>query len=237
MTLLDVTGLQAYYGASQVLFGIELSIGAGEVLTLVGRNGSGRSTLARALVGRVVRHGSIRFDGQELGAWPAHRIARAGIAYVPENREVFSQLEVEENLLLGRRAPRPGDSSASRWDLAACYELFPRLAERRRALAGALSGGEQQMLVLCRAMMGNPRLLIVDEPTEGLSPQMVELVADTLERLKRSGLSILLIEQKLAIAMRLADRVAVLGRGEVVFKGTPASLTDHPDILRTWVEV
>ena len=235
--MLEVRGLEASYGRSRVLTGIDLEIGAGQVLTLVGRNGAGRSTLARALVGRVAVRGSIRFDGRELVGWPAHRIARAGIAYVPENREVFAQLEVEENLVLGRRAPPPGTSGSGAWDLEACYALFPRLAERRRALAGALSGGEQQMLVLCRAMMGNPRLLVVDEPTEGLSPQMVDLVAGTLERLKRSGLSILLVEQKLAIAMGLADRVAVIGRGEIVFRGTPAELDGRPDIMKTWVEV
>jgi branched-chain amino acid transport system ATP-binding protein len=234
--MLEVRALEAFYGPSQVLFGLDFAVGAGEVLTLIGRNGAGRSTLARALVGRVAVRGSVRFDGQEIAGLPAHRIARAGIAYVPENRDVFSQLMVEENLVLGRRAG-PGTAASGGWDLEACYALFPRLAERRRALAGALSGGEQQMLVLCRAMMGNPRLLIVDEPTEGLSPQMVELVAGTLERLRRSGLSILLIEQKLAIAMRLADRVAVLGRGEFVFMGTPADLDTQSDILKTWVEV
>jgi branched-chain amino acid transport system ATP-binding protein len=234
--MLEVRALEAFYGASQVLFGLDFAVGAGEVLTLIGRNGAGRSTLARALVGRVTVRGSVRFDGQEIAGLPAHRIARAGIAYVPENRDVFGHLTVEENLVLGRRA-RPGTAASGGWDLEACYELFPRLAERRRALAGALSGGEQQMLVLCRAMMGNPRLLIVDEPTEGLSPQMVELVAGTLERLRRSGLSILLIEQKLAIAMRLADRVAVLGRGEFVFMGTPADLDTQSDIVKTWVEV
>jgi branched-chain amino acid transport system ATP-binding protein len=235
--MLEVRGLEAFYGRSQVLFGLDFTIGAGDVFTVIGRNGAGRSTLARALVGRVAARGSIRFRDQELAGQPSHRIARAGIAYVPENREVFGQLEVEENLVLGRRAPPPDTPATTAWDLDACYALFPRLAERRRALAGALSGGEQQMLVLCRAMMGNPRLLIVDEPTEGLSPQMVELVAGTLERLRRSGLSILLIEQKLAIALRLADRVAVLGRGEFVFQGTPAELDRQPDIMKSWVEV
>ena len=235
--MLEVRGLEAFYGRSQVLFGLDFTVAAGDVFTVIGRNGAGRSPLARALVGRVAVRGSIRFRDQELAGRSSHRIARAGVAYVPENREVFGQLEVEENLVLGRRAPQPGTPATSAWDLDACYALVPRLAERRRALAGALSGGEQQMLVLCRAMMGNPRLLIVDEPTEGLSPQMVELVAGTLERLKRSGLSILLIEQKLAIALRLADRVAVLGRGEFVFQGTPAELERQSDIMKSWVEV
>jgi branched-chain amino acid transport system ATP-binding protein len=186
--MLEIEGLSAWYGASQVLFGVSLSVGAGEVLTLVGRNGAGRSTLARALVGRVRRQGSVRLNGRELVHEPSHRIARAGIGYVPENREVFGQLNVEENLLLGEQAPAA--TGARLWNLARCYALFPRLQERRLAPAAALSGGEQQMLVLCRALMGNPRLLVIDEPTEGLSPHDgAALVARTLAQLKQEGLS------------------------------------------------
>lgn len=231
--MLEVRGLNAFYGASQVLFGLDLSLGEGRVLTLVGRNGAGRSTVARALVGRVTRHGSVRFMDRELVHERAFRIARSGIGYVPENREVFGQLDVEENLRLGQRAPLPGATTA--WDLDRCYDLFPRLRERRQAPAGALSGGEQQMLVLCRALMGNPRLLIVDEPTEGLSPQMVERVAETLSRLKREGLAMLLIEQKLDIALDLADDVLVIGHGEVRFHGSVPQLRAQPDVIDTWV--
>ena len=233
--MLEIEGLSAWYGASQVLFGVSLSVGAGEVLTLVGRNGAGRSTLAGALVGRVRRQGSVRLNGRELVHEPSHRIARAGIGYVPENREVFGQLNVEENLLLGERPPAA--AGARPWNLARCYALFPRLQERRLAPAAALSGGEQQMLVLCRALMGNPRLLVIDEPTEGLSPMMVSLVAQTLAQLKQEGLSLLLIEQKLELALDLADQVAVLGRGELVFAGPPAALRQRPELIESWVGV
>ncbi len=173
--------------------------------------------------------------GRELVGERAFRIARAGIGYVPENREVFGQLDVEENLRLGQRAPASGAATA--WDLERCYDLFPRLRERRHAPAGALSGGEQQMLVLCRALMGNPRLLVIDEPTEGLSPQMVQRVAETLSRLKREGLAMLLIEQKLDIALDLADDVLVLGHGEAVFHGSVPQLRAQPEVVETWVGV
>jgi branched-chain amino acid transport system ATP-binding protein len=233
--MLEVRALDAFYGASQVLFGVDFTLNEGRVLTVVGRNGAGRSTLARALVGRVVRQGSVRFMGRELVNERSFRIARAGVSYVPENREVFDQLNVEENLQLGQRSPVSGVSA--KWNLERCYELFPRLVERRLAPAGALSGGEQQMLVLCRALMGNPRLLVIDEPTEGLSPQMVQRVAETLLLLKGEGLSMLLIEQKLDIALELADDVLVLGRGEVVFFGSVAQLRAQPELIETWVGV
>jgi branched-chain amino acid transport system ATP-binding protein len=233
--MLEVRALTARYGASQVLFGIDFDLAAGRVLTLLGRNGAGRTTVARALVGRVARGGSVRFQGRELVAERPFRIARGGIAYVPENREVFGQLNVEENLRLGQQTAAAG--TAQPWTLDRCYALFPRLQDRRLAPAGALSGGEQQMLVLCRALMGNPQLLIVDEPTEGLSPQMVQRVADTLAQLKREGLALLLIEQKLDIALDLADDVLVLGRGETVFHGTAAALRERSDVIDTWVGV
>lgn len=234
-SMLEVRALTARYGASRVLHGIDFDLPAGRVLTLLGRNGAGRSTVARALVGRVARSGSVRLLGRELVAERPFRIARAGIAYVPENREVFGQLNVEENLRLGQQPAAAGASQP--WTLARCYALFPRLQERRLAPAGALSGGEQQMLVLCRALMGNPRLLIVDEPTEGLSPQMVQRVAETLAQLKREGLALLLIEQKLDIALDLADDVLVLGRGEAVFHGSAAALRGRSNIIDTWVGV
>ena len=233
--MLEVRALTARYGASRVLHGIDFDLPAGRVLTLLGRNGAGRSTVARALVGRVARGGSVRLLGRELVAERPFRIARAGMAYVPENREVFGQLNVEENLQLGQQ-PAAADA-AQPWTLERCYALFPRLHERRLAPAGALSGGEQQMLVLCRALMGNPRLLIVDEPTEGLSPQMVQRVAETLAQLKAEGLALLLIEQKLDIALDLADDVLVLGRGEAVFRGSAAALRQRSDIIDTWVGV
>ena len=236
--MLEVSNLCAFYGPSQALFEVSLSVGAGQVLTLIGRNGAGRSTVARAIVGRVNRTGSIRLEGHELIRAKSFDIARRGIGYVPENREVFEQLNVEENLLLGKGANRQlAGMQAPGWTLERCYELFPRLGERRLAPAGALSGGEQQMLVLSRALMGNPRLLVIDEPTEGLSPHMVELVAQTLARLKQEGITMLLIEQKLDIALQLADAVVVLGRGEVVFDGSVAELHLRQDVIDTWVGI
>ncbi len=232
--MLEVRKLDAFYGPSQVLFDVNFHLAPGRVLTVIGRNGAGRSTLARALVGRVRRQGSVRLHGQELARAAAFRIARAGIGYVPENREVFAQLNVEENLRLGEQAAQPGTPA---WNLERCYALFPRLQERRNANAGALSGGEQQMLVLCRALMGNPRLLVVDEPTEGLSPPMVQRVAETLAQLKRDGLSMLLIEQKLDIALELADDVLVLGHGQCVFRGSVPELRAQPEVIETWVGV
>lgn len=230
--MLEVRALQAWYGASRALQGVGFGLAAGRVLALLGRNGAGRTTLARALVGRVERSGSMRLAGRELIAERPHQIARAGIAYVPENREVFGALSVEDNLRLGEQPARPG---LTPWTRERCCALFPRLHERRRAPAGALSGGEQQMLVLCRALMGNPRVLVVDEPTEGLSPQMVERVAQTLAQLKAEGLALLLVEQKLDIALELADDVMVLGRGEAVFAGTVAALRRRPDVIDTWI--
>lgn len=235
--MLEILNLCAFYGSSQVLFDVSLSVARGQVLTLVGRNGAGRSTLASAIVGRVKRSGSIRLGKCELIRARSFEIARQGIGYVPENREVFSQLNVEENLLLGQGASRKRTGDGPDWSLERCYELFPRLSERRLAPAGALSGGEQQMLVLCRALMGNPRLLVIDEPTEGLSPHMVELVAVTLQTLKQDGIAMLLIEQKLDMALQLADTVAVLGRGEVVFAGSASALRHRQDVIDTWVGV
>ena len=171
--MLEISNLCAFYGPSQALFDVRLSVGEGQVLTLVGRNGAGRSTVARAIVGRVKRTGSIQFEGRELIRAKSFDIARRGIGYAPENREVFGQLNAEENLLLGQGARRGRTSNPSGWTLDRCYDLFPGLSQLRLTPAGALSGGEQQMLVLCRALMGNPRLLVIDEPTEGLSPQMV----------------------------------------------------------------
>jgi len=235
--MLEISNLCAFYGPSQALFDVRLSVGEGQVLTLVGRNGAGRSTVARAIVGRVKRTGSIQFEGRELIRAKSFEVARRGIGYAPENREVFGQLNAEENLLLGQGARRERTSNPSGWTLDRCYDLFPGLTQRRLTPAGALSGGEQQMLVLCRALMGNPRLLVIDEPTEGLSPQMVELVAQTLAKLKQDGISMLLIEQKLDMALQLADMVVVLGRGEVVFGGSVDALRQRQDVIDTWVGI
>jgi branched-chain amino acid transport system ATP-binding protein len=218
--VLEVTGLQAWYGKSQVLHGVDFQVGAGEIVAVLGRNGAGRSTLARAIMGWVQSTGSVRVHGQEMLGQAVHVRARAGLAYVPESRDVFPGLSVQHNLVLGQK---PGQPHA-RWTFADMYRLFPQLALRRDTLAGVLSGGEQQMLALARALMGDPDLLIVDEPTEGLAPQLVALVADFLVVLRERGVSVLLIEQKLPLALRIADRCLVMGHGRVVFDGAPAAL-------------
>lgn len=234
--LLAIENLTARYGPTQVLFGVSLHVNAGETVTVVGRNGAGRSTLIKAIAGRVERAGVVKLGGENLTARPAFEVARTGVAYVPENREVFADLTVEENLTLGAPQAR-GSSGGFPWSIEQSYELFPRLAERAKAPAGVLSGGEQQMLAFARALMGCPRLLLVDEPTEGLSPMMVKLISDTLVTLRNSGLSILLVEQKLDIALDIAARAYVLGRGEIVFTGSPAELKAAERVRRAWIEV
>jgi branched-chain amino acid transport system ATP-binding protein len=233
--VLQVSNLSAFYGDLQVLFGVSLSIGQGELVTLVGRNGAGRSTLAKALVGRAARNGQVVWKGKQISGLEPHQIARLGIAYVPESREIFSDLTVHENLMMGEQRNVAG--SRLDWSIQQSYELFPRLAERRDTPGGSLSGGEQQMLALSRALVGRPDLLVVDEPTEGLSLQMIKLVADTLAMLRDRGLTILLIEQKLDIGLKLASRALVVGRGQIVYEGTPVELAANDDIRRTWIEV
>jgi branched-chain amino acid transport system ATP-binding protein len=218
--VLEIAGLQAWYGNSQALHGVDCTVGAGEIVAVLGRNGAGRSTLARAIMGWVQSTGSVRVHGQEMLGQPVHARARAGLGYVPESRDVFPGLTVQHNLVLGEK---PGQRHA-RWTFADMYRLFPQLALRRDTPAGVLSGGEQQMLALARALMGDPDLLIVDEPTEGLAPQLVAQVADFLVVLRERGVSVLLIEQKLPVALRIADRCLVMGQGRVVFAGAPAAL-------------
>lgn len=231
--MLTVRGLEAGYGARPVLHGVELDVAPGEIVALLGRNGSGRSTTAKALMGLLPARGSVRWNGVELLGRPAHQIARAGLGYVPESRDVFPTLSVAENLRLGERQ-RPG---ARRWTTAELLARFPRLADRAQAPAGVLSGGEQQMLTLARTLVGDPGLLIVDEPTEGLAPQVVAQVAELLAEARRRGVGVLLVEQKLAIALQLADRCLVMGRGRIVFAGTPAALAADADVRREWLEV
>ncbi len=234
MSLLQLQDLHAWYGKSHILRGVSLQIGAGEIVSLIGRNGAGRSTLAKALMGLTTREGQILWRGQDISRWSSHRIARAGIGYVPENRDVFPQLTVEQNLLLGeqRRAGR-----SPRWCLQDMYRMFPRLQERRSVAAGVLSGGEQQMLTLCRSLMGDPDLILIDEPTEGLAPKIVAQVAQYLQELRARGVSVLLVEQKLTIALAISQRLYLMGHGEIVFSGTPQELQDNPAVRREWLEV
>ncbi|MGE3925473.1 MAG: ABC transporter ATP-binding protein [Lautropia sp.] len=233
--MLAVSDLHAFYGKSHVLHGVDLTIGNGEIVSLLGRNGVGRSTTARAIIGLVDCCGSVRFRGQEMVGLAAFEIAQCGLGYVPENRDIFPTLTVEQNLLLGEK-PGP-DRAQPPWTLTDMYQMFPQLKERQNTQAGVLSGGEQQMLTLCRTLMGNPALIMIDEPTEGLAPKIVALVAEYLQALKRRGVSVLLIEQKLAIALEISQRVYVMGHGAIVFEGTPAELQQAGQIRRDWLEV
>jgi len=234
--MLELVELQAFYGKSHVLHGVDLHIQEGEIVSLLGRNGVGRSTTVKAIMGQVVCHGSIKFRGQEMLGLKSYQIAYQGIGYVPENRDIFPRLTVEQNLLLGEKR-RAKNSKAPRWSLADMYQLFPRLEERRSTAAGVLSGGEQQMLTLCRTLMGDPDLIMIDEPTEGLAPKIVEQVARYLEVLKERGVSVLLVEQKLAIALEISQRVYVMGHGTIVFEGSPGALRENVSIRKEWLEV
>jgi branched-chain amino acid transport system ATP-binding protein len=240
MSLLELRDVHGYYGKSHVLHGVNMRVEAGEIVSLLGRNGVGRSTTIKAIMGQVATTGSIAFGGEEIRGLKSFHIARRGIGYVPENRDVFPRLTVEQNLLLGEkrdRAHRAKGAKAARWSLADMFGLFPRLEERRHVAAGVLSGGEQQMLTLCRTLMGDPDLIMIDEPTEGLAPKIVEQVADYLRTLKARGVAVLLVEQKLAIAMEISERVYLMGRGQVVFEGTPAALNADSAIRKEWLEV
>lgn len=230
--ILEVENLHAYYGKSHVLHGVDLSVGAGEIVSLLGRNGVGRSTTVKAIMGLVAATGRVDFKGRAILGLAAYRIAHLGLGYVPESRDVFPTLTVEQNLALGMKGRRPG-----RWSFDDMYRMFPRLRERRHTQAGVLSGGEQQMLTLCRTLMGDPELVMIDEPTEGLAPKLVELVADYLNELANRGISVLLVEQKLAIAMRISQRVCVMGHGHIVFEGTPQQLEGNAQVRREWLEV
>ncbi|WP_133648237.1 ABC transporter ATP-binding protein [Paraburkholderia flava] len=233
--LLDIRDLRAWHGASQALHGVNLRIEAGEVLALAGRNGSGRSTLARAIMGLVRSDGELNFAGRSLSGLRPFEIARLGIGYVPEHRDVFPTLTVHENLLLGQM--RRGHSHTPRFTFDDAYALFPVLHERQRTRAGALSGGEQQMLALARALLGDPDLLVIDEPTEGLAAQRIEQVTACLRTLSERGVAMLLIEQRLAIAHALAQRVAVMGHGEIVFDGTFDAFRERRDVIDEWLGV
>jgi len=231
--MLHIDNLHAFYGKSHVLHGVSFEVQPGEIVSLLGRNGSGRSTTARAIMGLVECKGALKFKDTPLTDKKAYQIAHLGIGYVPENRDIFPKLTVHQNLLLGQK----GKGEGSRWSFDDMYAMFPRLKEREHTEAGVLSGGEQQMLTLCRTLMGDPDLIIIDEPTEGLAPKIVELVGQYLKTLKERGVSVLLIEQKLTIAMDISDRVLVMGHGSIVFTGTPEELRADAYTRREWLEV
>jgi branched-chain amino acid transport system ATP-binding protein len=231
--MLKLKDVHAFYGKSHVLHGVHFEVRPGEIVALLGRNGSGRSTTVKAIMGLVDGKGSVRWKDQELLGRKAFEIAHAGIGYVPENRDIFPTLSVHQNLLLGQK----GRQGGGRWSFDDMYKMFPRLKEREHTEAGVLSGGEQQMLTLCRTLMGDPELIMIDEPTEGLAPKIVELVGEYLRELKRRGISVLLVEQKLTIALQVADRCLVMGHGQIVFEGTPAELRADAYVRKEWLEV
>jgi len=231
--VLEVRDLHAFYGKSHILHGVRLDVREGEIVSLLGRNGVGRSTTVKAIMGMVECEGSVRFRGEELVGLKAYRIAHKGLGYVPENRDIFPTLTVRQNLLLGQKGTRP----SARWRAEDVFELFPRLKERADTQAGVLSGGEQQMLTLCRTLMGDPALVMIDEPTEGLAPKIVEQVANLFQEIKKRGISILLVEQKLAIALDISERLYVMGHGTIVFEGTPAEVRSNAGMRKEWLEV
>ena len=231
--MLGVQDLHAYYGKSHILQGVDMYIDVGEVVSLLGRNGVGRSTTVKAIMGEVPPQGSIKFKGYNIAGLPSYRIARLGLGYVPENRDIFPGLTVRQNLMLGiKDTRRPG-----KWGLENMLQMFPNLAARADTAAGVLSSGEQQMLTICRTLMGDPELIMIDEPTEGLAPIIVQQVGDLIAEIARRGVAILLVEQKLSIAMRISHRVYVMGHGRIVFEGTPAELTANQAVRREWLEV
>ena len=231
--MLEVRDLHAYYGKSHILQGVDLALREREIVSILGRNGVGRSTALKAIIGDVPPQGAIMFKGRSIAGLKSYEIARLGIGYVPENRDIFGGLTVEQNLLLGVKVGR----STMRWSMADTYRLFPVLEERRDAPAGVLSGGEQQMLTICRTLMGDPDLIMIDEPTEGLAPQMVERIAEVLRTIAERGISILLVEQKLTIALRISHRLYVMGHGRMVFEGSPDDLRADRSVRQTWLEV
>lgn len=231
--MLEVSDLHAYYGKSHILQGVDLHVGAGEVVSLLGRNGVGRSTTVKAIMGEVSPRGSVRFKGEDIAGLPSYAIARRGLGYVPEHRDIFPGLTVRQNLLLGvKDVRRPG-----KWRLEAMLDMFPNLAQRADTAAGVLSGGEKQMLTICRTLMGDPDLVMIDEPTEGLAPLIVQQVGDLIETVAASGVAILLVEQKLSIALRISQRVYVMGHGRIVFEGAPEQLKANESVRKDWLQV
>ena len=234
-SLLQVEDLHAHYGKSHILRGVSFTVERGEVVSLLGRNGSGRSTTLKALMGLVSPSGGrVRLAQRQLAGAKPHTICRAGLAYVPEEREVFANLTVDENLRMGEQPPV---AEAQRWTTAQMFEYFPSLRERRNTKAGSLSGGEQQMLTICRALLGNPLAILIDEPTEGLAPKIVAQVGESIEDMRRRGLSVVLVEQKLAIALKVSTRVCVMGHGRIVYEGSPQQILADRDVLSRWLAV
>ena len=231
--MLEVSNLHAYYGKSHILQGVDIHVDAGEVVSLIGRNGVGRSTTVKAIMGEVHPHGTVRFKGRDIAGMPSHKIARLGIGYVPEHRDIFPDLTVRQNLMLGMKDAR----REGKWTIQGSLDMFPNLARRADAPAGVLSGGEKQMLTMCRTMMGDPEFVMIDEPTEGLAPLIVKQVGELISEIARRGVAILLVEQKLSIALDSSHRVYVMGHGRIVCEGTPAELKANETVRKEWLEV
>ena len=231
--MLEVSDLHAYYGKSHILQGVTFNVQEGEIVSLLGRNGVGRSTTAKAIMGEVLPQGSIRFKDQEIAGKKSFEIANLGLGYVPENRDIFPTLTVRQNLQLGMKSTKAN----GRWGIEEIFNMFPNLADRAEIDGGVLSGGEQQMLCMCRTLMGDPDMIMIDEPTEGLAPKIVEQVANLLQEIANRGVAILLVEQKLNIALNISHRLYVMGHGQVVYEGTSASLKKADNVRAEWLEV
>ncbi len=233
--MLEIRGVEAAYGLSRVLHGVTIDAREGEVVSLLGRNGAGKSTTLKAVVGLVdVTGGSVSLDGRDITTLPSHEIARLGVGWVPEDRRIFSDLTVEENLLVGAKG---GPKSDGGWDASRVYEYFPALGRMARRRGGSLSGGEQQMLTVARTLMGNPRILLLDEPSEGLAPVIVQALGHQIAALKREGLTILLSEQNLKFAARLADRAYIIEKGQIRWEGAMARLLEDEAARRAYLTV
>lgn len=231
--MLEVQDLHAYYGKSHILQGVNFTVAQGEIVSLLGRNGVGRSTTAKAIMGEVQPQGSIVFQGTQIAGKPSFEIANLGLGYVPENRDIFPSLTVRQNLLLGIKH----SGQSGRWNMDEMFRMFPNLGERAQVHGGVLSGGEQQMLCMCRTLMGDPDMIIIDEPTEGLAPKLVQQVGTLLREIADRGVAILLIEQKLSIALRISQRVYVMGHGQIQYQGTPDALLAADEVRSEWLEV
>jgi branched-chain amino acid transport system ATP-binding protein len=231
--ILEVRDLHAYYGQSHILHGVAMDVNDGEIVSLLGRNGVGRSTACKAIMGLVTAQGTVKFRGKDIAGLRPDQVAHCGIGYVPEDRQIFPTLTVRQNLELGLK--RSG--TFGRWNFDDVFAMFPNLKARQDTSAGVLSGGEQQMLTMCRTLMGNPDLMLIDEPTEGLAPKLVEQVGDLLAEIARRGVSVLLVEQKLAIALKISSRLYVMGHGRIVFEGTPGDLGANSAVRKEWLEV
>jgi len=231
--LLLLKGVHAHYGKSHILHGLDFHLEPNEVVSLLGRNGSGRSTTMKTIMGLVpVTGGEILLRDKRISDCRSFQICRAGVAYVPEEREVFANLTVDENLRMGEQRAVEG---RVQWTVEQMYDYFPRLKDRRNTKGGSLSGGEQQMLTICRSLLGNPLLMLIDEPTEGLAPMIVQVVREVIQDIHRKGVSVVLVEQKLAIALKVSNRVCVMGHGRIVFEGTPHELASNPQLMKDWI--